>query len=231
MTRHFIRPVRPDCSEPTRSGAMRRNVFAVTFMLGLAACGTRGNGEVGTAERTVEAFHGVDVSGVFVLEASEGSPSVQLEGDANLLPLVDTHVDGGILHVAVSPRISPALPLVVRVRTPELRVVDVSGAASAKIATGQPKFELDASGASEVSVEGAAQNFELDVSGASEVDAAALVAAHVKVEASGASNAAVTATQSVDAEASGASEITFSGPATDIRKDVSGAASIVARER
>jgi hypothetical protein len=198
--------------------------------LALSACATRGNGEASAEDRTVDAFHGVDVGGVFTLDATEGSPpSVRVEGDGNLLPLVETRVEGGILHVKTHERISPSVPLVIRVRTPQLREVDVSGAADAKITTSQPSFELDVSGASDVTVRGTTQSFELDVSGASEVDAVELRAENVDVEVSGASEANVTATASLDAEASGASEITYGGGATDVKKDASGASKIIAR--
>src|SRR5262245_10168743 len=123
---------------------------ALALAITLGACATRGNGEPGEEDRTVESFHGVDVGGVFTLQAAEGSPSVQLAGDANLLPLVETRVDDGILHVTTRERVSASLPLVVRVRTPELREVDVGGASSAAIETSQPSFELDVSGASDV---------------------------------------------------------------------------------
>jgi hypothetical protein len=196
----------------------------------MPACATRGNGESSAEDRTVETFHGVDVGGVFTLQAAEGSPaSVRVEGDANLLPLVDTRVEDGILYIKSTERISPTVALVVRVRTPQLREVDVSGAADATITTSQSSFELDVSGASDVEVRGTTQSFELDVSGASEVDAIELRAEKVDVEASGASEANVTATASLDAEASGASEITYGGGATDVKKDASGASSIVAR--
>lgn len=196
----------------------------------LGACATRGNGTPGEEERTVEAFHGVDVGGVFTLEAAEGSPSVHVAGDANLLALVETRVDGGILQITTRERVSASMPLVVRVRTPELREVDVGGASHATIETSQPSFELDVSGASEVRARGTSQVFQLDVSGASDVDAKELRAQRVEVEASGASEAHVTATESLDAEASGASEITYGGGATQVKKDASGASSIEARE-
>ncbi|HET6583312.1 MAG TPA: hypothetical protein VFG69_07690, partial [Nannocystaceae bacterium] len=64
----------------------------------IGGCATRGNGEQGEEERAVEAFHGVDVGGVFALDAAEGSPSVRVLGDANLLPLVETRVEDGVLH-------------------------------------------------------------------------------------------------------------------------------------
>jgi hypothetical protein len=206
-------------------------LVAAIAVAAVTGCAARGNGEQGAEDRTLDAFHGVDVGGVFTLDAAEGSPSsVRVEGDANLVALVETRVDGGILHVTTRERISPSLPLVVRVRTPELREVDVSGAADATLTTSQPRFELEVSGASDVTVRGTTQSFELDVSGASDVDASALKADAVEIDASGASDIDVTATVSLDVDASGASEITWGGGATDVKTDVSGAAEVVRRD-
>jgi hypothetical protein len=222
----------PSCwsLRPATTGIRGRSiVVASTLVMSLGACATRGNGEQSEEDRMVEAFHGVDVGGVITLEAAEGSPSVRVAGDANLLPLVETRVDGGVLHITTRERVSASMPLVVRVRTPALREVDVSGASHATIETSQPSFELDVSGASDVRARGTTQAFELDVSGASDVDAIELVARTVEVEASGASEAHVTATEVVDAEASGASEITYGGGAPQVNKETSGASSIVPR--
>jgi hypothetical protein len=229
-TRPASRPVsRSVCSlRPARAGFRCAVASALALLIG--ACATRGNGEPGEDDRTVESFHGVDVGGVLTLDAAEGSPSVHLAGDANLLPLVETRVEDGILHVTTRERVSASMPLVVRVRTPELREVDVGGASDATIETSQPSFELDVSGASEVRARGTTQMFDLDVSGASDVEATELRAQKVDVEASGASEAHVTATESLDAEASGASEITYGGGATQVKKDASGASTIVARD-
>ena len=214
-------------SVPARSRFAVLALFAGVLAIG---CGTRGSGTRGGEDRSVPAFSGVDVGGVFTLDASEGTPaSVRIEGDVNLLPFVETSVDGGILYVKATRRIAPQIPLVVRVRTPELREVDVAGAADATISTAQSRFELEVSGASEVDLRGTTEHFELDVSGASDVDATELKAQHVEADVSGASEAHVTATHSIDAEASGASTITYGGGATDVKQDASGASRIVAR--
>ncbi len=206
-------------------------LVAAIAAIAVTGCAARGNGVQGAEDRKVDAFHGVDVGGVFTLDAAEGSPpSVRVEGDANLVLLVETHVDDGVLHVSTTERISPSLPLVVRVRAPELREVDVSGAADATIETSQPQFELDVSGASDVKVRGTTKSFELDVSGASEVDASALRAEAVELDASGASDVSVTATVSLDVEASGASDVRWGGGASQVKKEVSGAAEVTQRD-
>lgn len=198
------------------------------MLLALGACGTRGNGEIAHDRRELGDFHSVDVGGVFVLDAQRSDEHlVELQGDANVLPLVELEVQGGVLHARTSESIHPKLDLVLRVRSPELRKVELSGASRGTIAgVAGEAFELEVGGASEARVTGAVAHFELDVSGASEVDALELVAKEVEVEASGASEASVTANASLAAEASGASTIRWAGAAQQISRDASGASTI-----
>lgn len=201
------------------------------MLLAVVACGTRGNGEPGRETREMGELHGIDVGGVFVLKAERADDRlVELEGDANLLPHVQLTVDGGVLHARTDTNVSPDLDLVLHVRSPEIREIELSGAARGEIADlAGDSFELDVSGASAAKVTGRVARFELEVSGASDVDAAALVARDVKVEVSGASEASVTADVSLSAEASGASAISWGGDATQVSRDSSGASSIERR--
>jgi hypothetical protein len=203
----------------------------MTLALAIVGCGTRGNGELAREAREMGDLHGVDVGGVFVLRAERADDRmVELEGDANLLPHVKLTNEGGVLHARTDTNLSPKLDLVLHVRSPELNSVELSGAARGVI-TGiaGDAFELEVSGASEVHVAGDVGRFALDVSGASDVDGAALIARDVKVEASGASEANVTANVSLDAEASGASDIHWGGNATQVTVDASGASTIERR--
>jgi Putative auto-transporter adhesin, head GIN domain len=204
------------------------------MMLGLGACGTRGNGEPSIRqfeELDLSQLHGVDVGGVFVLKAERSSDAVvELQGDGNLLPLVDVDVQDGVLRARTHATMRPDLELVLVVRAPTLRQVELSGAARGEIVgLAGDAFELEVDGAGEARVEGAVDRFTLEVSGASRVDAARLIAGEVVVEASGASSAEVTANVAIDAEASGASDIRWGGDAQKIARDASGASSIERR--
>jgi putative autotransporter adhesin-like protein len=203
----------------------------MTLALAIVGCGTRGNGELAREARELGDLHGVDVGGVFVLRAERADDRlVELEGDANLLPHVQLTNEAGVLHARTDANLSPKLDLVLHVRSPELNTIELSGAARGEI-TGiaGDAFELEVSGASEAHVAGDVGRFALDVSGASDVDGAALIARDVKVEASGASDAKVTANVSLDAEASGASDILWGGTATQVTVDASGASTIERR--
>ena len=222
-----MRTVRLRCPDPRSAAA----VAVAALALAIAGCATRGNGEPAREQRELGDVHGVDVGGVFVLKAERGDNRlVELEGDANLLPHVQLTNEGGVLHARTDTSVSPKLDLVLHVRTPDLRSVEVSGAARGEIAdVAGESFALDVSGASHARVDGNVGHFALDVSGASEADAAALVARDVDVEASGASKADVTANVSLDADASGASTIAWGGDAQQVARDASGASTITRR--
>lgn len=214
-------------------------VVALTLTLG--ACMTRGNGEPASEVRKVEAFDKIDVGGIFELQAEQtsaqnvfevpaepaGEHYVEVRGDANLLPLVDVEAKGGRLRANMHGNVIPDLPLVLIVRTPTLREVELSGAARGEVkGIDGDSLEIEVSGASSLKLAGRVKRLDVDVSGASDVAAAGLVADAVEVESSGASNAEVTANASITADASGASSIVWLGTATQIDRDASGASSI-----
>jgi hypothetical protein len=90
-------------------------------------------------------------------------------------------------------------------------------------------LSIDSSGASKIAVSGQAAKLNVEVSGATHVDAGSLQADEATVEASGASNVAVSVSKVLDAHASGASHVSYAGSPAELRKDVSGAASVTAR--
>ncbi len=189
---------------------------------------TRGNGEPAAEVREVDPFTALDVGGVFQLQAEQGSEQrVEVRGDANLLELVELEVHGAELRAKIRGNTIPDLPLQLIVRVPELREVELSGAARGELVGLEgPSLSLDVSGASDLRVSGRVKQLDAEVSGASELDASGLEADAVRIESSGASSAEVTANTALVAEASGASSIRWRGTATQVDRDASGASSI-----
>lgn len=208
-----------------------RSTVALALALGSGCVMTRGNGEPASEVRDVAPFTGIHVGGAFQLQAEPGPETrVTLEGDANLLPMVEVASTDGTLRVALHGNVLPDLPLKVVVRAPELRAVDLSGAARGDV-TGisGASFEAEVSGASTLHLAGKVDRLVADLSGASELAAEDLVADAVEVDSSGASSASVTANVSLTADASGASTVTWRGNATKVEREASGASSIEQR--
>ncbi|MCX2740536.1 head GIN domain-containing protein [Pontibacter anaerobius] len=226
-------------------------LFIVAFMLlnvsAAMAQGLRGNGKVATQDRDVSGIKGIDVSGGFVVELTQGSnESVRLEAEENLLNNIKTEVRNGILHIYNDRGISSTKGMKAYVtlkglesinisggvkiignssfKSPALKM-DMSGGSNVKLTVDTKEIKADLSGASKVELLGKADVLNMDMSGASKVDASELEAREVKIQASGASNVKVFAKEALDINASGASSVYYKG-SPSITSDVTSAARV-----
>ena len=202
------------------------------FVNGKAAQGSeqvQGDGNKAEESRTFEDhFRRVEASGIDGLQIQCGNSQekLQLQGDSNILPLIETRVEDGVLHIQPKDgkSFSTQQPIQVTLQMEGLEHLELSGAVQSDV-TGlhSDRLGLDLSGASRVRLEGAAQRLDLDMSGASSVSAMGLVADEVRAELSGASQAQVSAEKSLHLDGSGASALTYKGNPT-VHQDLSGAA-------
>ncbi|MFO0957719.1 MAG: DUF2807 domain-containing protein [Isosphaeraceae bacterium] len=218
--------------------------------VGLAQ-GVPGNGVIATLPRDVGDFQAIEIRGALAATVELGpKPSVEIEGDENLIPMVTTVVQGGRLIVAVErgQSIRPTRPIALKITTPawdtleiqgasqataradgaESLRVKVLGASTAKLSgVGAKELILDAQGASKVEATGHAQVLKLALGGASNARLDQLEAEDVHVSAEGACSASVKANAVVDGKVSGASEVKVSGPALRRSIQASGASRVV----
>lgn len=187
----------------------------------------RGSGNVVTESRDLRDFSAVDVGGVFRVEVTAQKDfSVQIEGDDNLLPFVETSVRNGKLVISSKKRIKPSQAIIIRVSAPNVEGVRASGASKVTVADlKNSSFTVDTSGASKVELAGETSDLTVDVSGASKIDAEALNAVNAHVDASGASKVALAVSGDLKTDASGASKITYVGSPT-VSKNTSGASKV-----
>lgn len=101
--------------------------------------------------------------------------------------------------------------------------IDGSGAIEADLKIETKDLSIDFSGASDIKLSGSTEKFDLKLSGASELEASNLTAKNVKVNASGASDVRVFASESITGKASGASNIRVKGdpPVKSINSSIS----------
>lgn len=104
--------------------------------------------------------------------------------------------------------------------------IEVSGASQVTMELSSPKVTFDLSGASSLVLTGQGEVLNGEVSGASSFKGREFSAKTVNIDASGASSAAVVASNTIHADASGASSIRYSGAAKDIHSSTSGASSV-----
>jgi hypothetical protein len=187
-----------------------------------------GSGNSATERRDVSGFNEVEVSGVFQVEIVAGKDfSVEVQADDNILPLVQTKVNGDTLQIELEQSVKPKSEMILRISAPNIERVQSSGAANIN-ASGikNEEFSVDTSGASKINLSGETAKLDIHVSGASKIDAEQLSASAVNIDSSGASKIAVNATNEIRTEASGASKITYTGDPKIVENQTSGASSI-----
>ncbi|HEY0380502.1 MAG TPA: head GIN domain-containing protein [Pyrinomonadaceae bacterium] len=214
---------------------MKRMVGLLAVLVLLGGChwggfreGTSGSGKTKVEKRSISGFKAVDISGAYAVEiVAQKEAGVEVEGDDNLLPLVRTEVNNGVLEIFNEKPYSSRDAIRVRVSAPQLDAVSTSGASDIVVSNVKSDdFNLSTSGASNIKVSGEARAFELELSGAGGVDAKDLRSENVSVHSSGAAEATVYATEDLSVSASGAGTVNYYGDPKNVSQHVSGGASI-----
>lgn len=190
--------------------------------------GVKGSGYVANEKRDVSGFRAVDVSGVFQVEiAAQKEFSVEVEADDNLLPLITTEVDDGVLRLETTQKLSTSNPIRVRISAPDIDKIEASGATNVTLSDLKNLgISVDSSGASKIKITGETAKLVVETSGATKVNAENLTAQDATIEASGASNVSVNVTGNLRTDASGASKIVYAGNPKEIVKKASGGSSV-----
>jgi putative autotransporter adhesin-like protein len=211
---------------------MKKTYLSLLAIIALFASGcfwpgTRGNGHIVSDKRPVTEFSDVKAEGAFEIEWHSGPFSLTITTDENLLPDVDSRVDGKTLRLHSRERIWATHGIKVAVTSPQLTGVSVTGAA--RLAASQlsgPKFYLETTGASRVTLDGNVDELLADMTGATKLNAEDLHTKSAQISSSGASKAQVYATETLRVEISGAGKVTYFGHPKHVERDISGAGSI-----
>lgn len=230
---------------------MKKLIILLLGGLIISACsltGISGKGDVKKETREVGDFTGISVGGAFDVVVEQGSSnSVVIEADENLLEHIETAVEGGVLKIRTtqniykhkmlnayvvlkefeSLKISGACDLKTRGTLRGDKVsMRLSGASDATISLECQELDYKASGSSDAVIKGKADRLYVDISGASDLKSTSFKVNDCKIETSGASDARVNVSNSLEADASGSSEVLYAGNPKDLDYETSGAAEV-----
>ncbi|CAG5071471.1 hypothetical protein DYBT9623_03472 [Dyadobacter sp. CECT 9623] len=199
---------------------------------------------------SVSNFNRLSMGSAFKVEVKQGSTfGVTATGRSEDLNDLEARVSGGELKLYYRGNgwSKNRKTVNVSITMPNLQGIDFSGASTANVAgfSGVKTMEIEVSGASKVNMDlkatkvtmelsgasslvlnGSCDTLDGEVSGASSFKGSDFQTKEVNIDASGASSAAVYASNAVHAEASGASSVRYSGGAKDIHSSTSGASSV-----
>lgn len=199
----------------------------------LSSChiGVKGSGVRKTEKRDVGEFSAIDTSGLLNVEVTcQKTSSLEIEGDDNLLSLIETRVVNGVLRIKSTKNYRSREPIVVRITTPNLDRIEASGAGKFRITdVKNDRFEIHSSGVVAISASGETKSLEIDESGAGSIDTHNLLANSADVSVSGAAGVDVYAREQLEVTVSGAAHVTYSGD-PKVSKHVNGAASVNRKE-
>lgn len=147
----------------------------------------QGNGATAVENRPVAALSALDVSGPLRVEVRVGAaPSLRVEGDSNLLPLVRSDSSSGALRLWVDGKISGSdMPRVIYT-TPALSQLSASGSGRLAVSgLNGGSFSLDQNGSRSVELSGRVDRLDLRQSGSGSVQASALSSGSTKASLTG----------------------------------------------
>ncbi len=206
--------------------------WALIFLLLTAAGGCRirgglsasvaGSGQAKTETRQIGDIDSVRFDGAGAVVATLGQPpALKITADDNLLPLLETTVVERELRIRPKQSISPRTPIRIELACQNLESFTCTGAGEHELRNvANEKLRIELSGAGTVRVSGTSERLDLVVSGAGTIDTSALQAKQVHVEASGAVELKVAASEKITGTLSGACSLTYSGaPKLEIKRN------------
>jgi hypothetical protein len=215
--------------------------MAVILLL-VSACGlipSRGSGNLVSETRAVSGFEAVDFSGMGSVEIiQDGTESITIETDDDVMQYVTTEVVGGTLYVGLDFNgIASIVPTKMNVslhvaalnevvasgawevhseslETDRL-VAEISGAGNIRIDTlTADDLTIDISGTGEMEIGGEAASQQISLSGAGKYRGGDLQSETVAIDISGAGNASLWVTGTLDVNISGAGRVDYYGSPT-----------------
>ena len=230
---------------------MKRFAIVVAVMLvGLFAHAQTIN-DPNAEARTVESFHGINVSNAFDVYLSQGNEEglAVSSSDKDFVSMITTEVRNGILFIGLEKmrwykgnkklkayisfkkldkiNISGACDVFVNnmLKATDLKI-DLSGASDLKGKIEVVNLDIDISGASDMTLSGKATQLKINASGASNFKGENFSVDYCTADASGASDIKITVNKELSANVSGASDLRYKGEGLirDIR--TSGAGSV-----
>ena len=204
---------------------------SLLFVLWGCHIGVHGSGVRKTEKRDLPSFTAIETTGAFEVQVTCQKPaSFEIEGDDNILPLIQTEVRNGVLRVSSTRRYSTRNPIALRITVPDLASVSSTGAGRFRVSDlKNESFEIHSTGAALVIVEGQSDNLKISSTGAGRIDTHDLRASKVEVTVTGVAAVDVYASDQLDVNVSGAGRVTYSGDAK-VNKHVSGAGEVTRKQ-
>jgi hypothetical protein len=231
-----------------------RLLFAASCLLALAGCAiivtpndgdvhlrsvfgsdtVAGNGQPTRETRPVGNLQALDVNGSIQVDVRVGAaPSLEVEADSNLLPMIRTEVRGGTLRIWIEGNVRSNNALRVSYSVPQLTQLHANGSGRVMVSelNGAP-LVLDKNGSGTIQLAGRVASFDARVNGSGQVNATALQTGNVNVHQNGSGRMNLGAVRgdavNVSLHGSGGFQASGAAQALNVRVHGSGGADLAA---
>lgn len=239
--------------QETNLSISMKNIFPIA-LIALFASGCSldcefGKGAIQQQELKVAAFTKIQVEGSIDVIVEKGdSQRVTVDGEANLISLIKTDVNGDTWRIGTSKCYTTTQGLTVHIVTPNLSSIDVEGSGSVKSADVFPtapvrfsckgsgditidgintqELKLDVEGSGAITLKGTCSELEANLEGSGDLHGKDLAANEAKIDVSGSGSATITAITKLDAKVQGSGEIRYAGK-PEVNSKVEGSGSVV----
>lgn len=206
----------------------------------------KGNGILATAEREASEFSEISygIPGKLILKKGS-TPSIVIEADENIIPLVETRVVNNRLNIKTKENLLPGKNgLTVCVTIPDIRYMSVNGSGNIRVEdvfqTGQLSLKINGSGnismeteaeklnsringSGGIDLKGYSEIHTIDITGSGSVMAYDAETLECSVKVMGSGNSYVTVTEDLDVHIMGSGNVYVKGsPLTNVRTQGSG---------
>lgn len=185
-----------------------------------------GDGQVTSERREVDSLAELSVSGPLVVEVRVGQArSLEVEADANLLPLIRTQTDGDALKIWVEGEVRTNNGMRVLYTLPQLSKVKASGSGRLSVSDLQGgALTLNKSGSGDSKLSGRVGTLNMQLTGSGDVDAGALQSgnANLSLTGSGRLKLGQVSADAINIKLRGSGELEASGSVTQLNAQVVG---------
>lgn len=210
---------------------MKIHCLILVLVLLLAACqkpDTESASKYSSETRPQFGFREINAGGALELVVTIGGEySITVEGESAILKELTTKSDGETLTIRTSNKIDGSNRPRVKITTPELNSLVISGSTTASV-TGikADSMELQAAGSSRLVASGRTSELKASAIGSSTIDAERLKSENAVVKCTGASNVTLDVSGKLEAESLGASNIYFIEKPKEVVQRITGAGEV-----
>lgn len=233
-----------------------RNLLFLFLLFSIASCKhmggerVKGNGNERTEDRSVGSFTSVSSFGGYDVYLTQGSAySVKIDADENLLPYIETVVEGDVLQIRTREgywldtrrdiKVHISAPSYAKVKTfgsgdiiSENKLnntsaieLELAGSGDIKVDVNAPEVRAELRGSGNINLGGETRSFTGEIRGSGDIRASSLKAENVDIDIAGSGSADVYASVKLNVDVKGSGDVKYRGGA-QVSSDIAGSGSV-----